>query len=155
MEDFLHERGRLCEKPFTHLYKALLPKKYLVSKQKVSKKRVTPVPGNRKKIGSSAKKKLAENATSLNFAHFFCFLDICFKTQSLLSVRNTRAVSLRVFLKKPEIWNVWFVKKYLVSKHNKVSSQSETARVCLRCRRQIPLLGVALLHENETMRGKF
>ena len=56
MEDFLHERGRLCEKPFTHLYKALLPKKYLVSKQKVSKKRVTPVPGNRKKIGSSAKK---------------------------------------------------------------------------------------------------
>ena len=155
MEDFLHERGRLCEKPFTHLYKALLPKKYLVSKQKVSKKRVTPVPGNRKKIGSSAKKKLAENATSLNFAHFFCFLDICFKTQSLLSVRNTRAVSLRVFLKKPEIWNVWFVKKYLVSKHNKVSSQSETTWVCLRCRRQIPLLGVALLHENETMRGKF
>ena len=110
MEDFLHERGRLCEKPFTHLYKALLPKKYLVSKQKVSKKRATPVPGNRKKIGSSAKKKLAENATSLNFAHFFCFLDICFKTQSLLSVRNTRAVSLRVFFKKPEIWNVWFVK---------------------------------------------
>ena len=32
----------LCEKPLNeikHLYKALLPKKYLVSKQKVSKKR--------------------------------------------------------------------------------------------------------------------
>ena len=151
--DFLHERGRLCEKPLTHLYKALRPKKYLVSKQKVSKKRVTPVPGNRKKIGFSAK-KIGRECEQCEVRTFLLLFG-CFKTQSLLSVRNTRAVSLRVFFKKPEIWNVWFVKKYLVSKHNKVSSQSETARVCLRCRRQIPLLGVALLHENETMRGKF
>ena len=101
------------------------------------------------------KKKIGRECNKFELCTFLLLFGYMFQNpKSSIGPKHSRCVS-ESFPEETRDMECLICEKYLVSKHNKVSSQSETAQVCLRCRRQIPLLGVALLHENETMRGKF